>query len=91
MLNLVVGKETARLLKVNMDLNFLCCWNAVQYAGHMVHDVEMIDKESGLVYLLEVTGQRNLSTSRKCLVYDWLVEAMDISVGHGTAFSHCSI
>jgi hypothetical protein len=88
MLNLVVGKETARLLKVNMDLNFLCCWNAVQYAGHMVHDVEMIGKEeSSLVY----PGQRNLSTSRKCQVYDCVVEVMDISVGHGTPFSHCSM
>jgi hypothetical protein len=59
----------------------------------MGHTVEMIGKEAGsLVYLLKMTNQRNLSTSRKCQVYDCLVEeVVDISVGYGTPLSHSSI
>jgi hypothetical protein len=59
----------------------------------MGHTVEMIGKEaSSLVYLLKVTNQRNLGTSRKCQVYDCLVEeVVDISVGYGTPLSPSSI
>ena len=63
----------------------MICWT------HGPH-FEMIGKEaSGLVYLLKVTNQRNLSTSRKCQEYDCLVEVVDISVCYGTPLSHSSI
>jgi hypothetical protein len=59
----------------------------------MGHTVEMISKEaSSLVYLLKVTNQINLGTSKKCQVYDYLVEeVVDISVGYGAPLSHSSM